>query len=272
MTLKARNNLTLVFSTIFLAFCLTALLYYLYKLNILFVGSKPHFGYDLSKEDFSLWKNNIWTLFFEALVMVVYIPTAAFYTYARFEKTPSNEVAYFILFLLGCVPELLRPCIPLEIARDTFPSLLVIVGKSLFWGRALAFTSLFVASIIIDSGKNLNAEQHFVVMLIFSLAIASAIPVNTTRISPSYNIQIGWPLFAILYYALAAVLTMISYVFHAITSENPLYLRLGLDALCAAAGFLTLNSTAVFAAAVPGAVLLFTGTFRYFNNLHKLYY
>ena len=148
--------MTLIFSTIFLAICSASLLYYLYKLN---------FSYEFSKDGFSFWSNNVWVLFFETLAMIVYIPTAAFYAYARFEKTPSNEIAYFILFLLGCVPELLRPCIPLEIAGATFSNLLVIIGKALFWGRTLSFTSLFVASLILDSEKNLNAERHFVVML-----------------------------------------------------------------------------------------------------------
>ena len=255
--------MTLIFSTIFLAICSASLLYYLYKLN---------FSYEFSKDGFSFWSNNVWVLFFETLAMIVYIPTAAFYAYARFEKTPSNEIAYFILFLLGCVPELLRPCIPLEIAGATFSNLLVIIGKALFWGRTLSFTSLFVASLILDSEKNLNAERHFVVMLIFSLALASAISVNTTKIPPTYNIQIGWPLFAALYYALTALLSLISYAVNARTNENPLYLRLGLDVLCVMAGLLALSGAAILAAAIPGTFLLFFGTFRYFNNLHKLYY
>ena len=271
MTLKARNNLTLTFSTLFLAICSAALLYYLYKLNII-INAKPHFSYEFPRGNFSFWTNNVWVLFFEALAMAIYIPAAAFYAYARFEKTPSNEIAYFILFLMGCVPELLRPCIPLEISRDTFSSFLVIVGKALFWGRTLSFTSLFAASLILDSKKNLNAERHFVVMLIFSLAIASSIPVNTTKILPAFNIQIGWHLFAALYYALTALLSLISYAINARINENPLYLRLGLDVMCVMAGLLTLNGAAILATAIPGTFLLFFGTFRYFNNLHKLYY
>lgn len=270
MTLKARNTFTLVFSTIFLAFSALTILYYLYKLNLV-LNDQAVFNYDISTNNFSIWKDNIWTVFFEAIAMAIYIPTASFYIYARFEKTPSNEVAYFILFLMGCIPEFLRPCIPMETLQNTFPSFLVIAGKALFGGRILAFTSLLASSLLNDTGKNLKTEQHFFLMLIFSLALASAIPVNTTKIPLSFNIQIGWPIFIRLFYALTLILTMISYAINAKNSENPLYFKIGIDILCVMAGFLTMNTSAVFALALPGAVALATGTFRYFTNLHKLY-
>lgn len=270
MTLKSRNTFTLVSSTIFLVFCSIALLYYLYSLNIGFKAG-PSASNGALDSEFSIWRDNIWTIFIEALFMIVYIPTASFYLYARFEKTPSNEVAYFLLFLLGCMPETMRLCIPLESVMNTYPRLLVFAGKAFFWGRILAFTSLFAAALISDTGKNLSSERHIFVMLIFSLAIASAIPVNTTRIPSSFNIQSGWPIFAVLYYILTAALAMISCAINARSSENPLYIRTGLDILCVLAGFLALNSTAILAVAIPGAVLLATGTFRYFTNLHRLY-
>ena len=159
--------------------------------------------------------------------MAAYIPIAAFYAYARFEKTPSNEVAYFALFLLGCVPELFRLSIPLESVQNTYPQFLVIVGRALFWGRSLSFVSLFAASITDLSGKKLNAEQNIFIILLFSLALANAAPINTSKVSQAFNIQIGWQNLHFVLFVLLAALTAGSYIVAARTSENSLCLKLG---------------------------------------------
>lgn len=270
MTLKARNNFTLIMSTLFLALSMAILVYLLYNLNLLRKGHAI-LSYNMAPKGLSLFQDNLWTLFIEAFLVIIYIPLAAFYIYARFEKTASNEVAYFLIFLLGCVPELFRLFIPLETVQGSYPSLLVFAGRALFWGRTLAFISLFAASISAAPNKNLNAEQNIFILLLFSLAIAGAAPINTTKISPSFNIQTGWTTFLYLLYGVAAVLTMISYAVNARSNENPLFIRMGVDILCVEAGLLILNSSAILAAALAGALLLFVGTFRYFMNLHKAY-
>lgn len=270
MTLKARNNFTLVFSTIFLALCASALAFYLYKLHLIRSGESL-FSYELSFKGLSPFSNNAVTLFFAAFCMTLYIPAASFYLYGRFEKTPSNEVAYFVLFLMGCVPELFKLFIPLETSPNAYPALLVFAGRALFWGRTLSFLSLFAASLLASSNMNLRAEQNIFVMLMFSLALASAVPVSTTKISAAFNIPTGWPVFLNLLYALAAVLTAISYAIKGRENEEPLCYKLAFDVLSVEAGLLLLNASGILAASAIGAALLFTGTFRYFDNLHKLY-
>ena len=270
MTLKARNNFTLILSTLFLAVSAAALVYYLYKLNLIRSGQAIS-NYNISIKHFSLFSDSFLTLCMEAAAIIVYIPAASFFIYARFEKTPSNEVAYFAIFLLGCVPELFRLCVPLETVQGAYPSLLVFAGRALFWGRTLAFISLFAASLYANSNKNLYAEQTIFILLVFSLAIASAAPINTTKISSSFNIQTGWTPFLYLLYGVAAVLTMVSYIVNARANENPIFIKMGVDTFCIEAGFLALNSSAIFAVALLGAVLLYAGTVRYFYNLHKAY-
>ena len=270
MTLKARNNFTLALASIFLAVSTAALVYYLYKLNLLRKG-EALFNQEFSLGGIFLWKDSGWTLFFESVFMAAYIPIAAFCIYARFEKTPSNEVAYFMLFLMGCVPELFRLCIPFETVQASYPRLLILAGRALFWGRTLAFISLFAASLIAAESKAINVEQNIFILLLFSLAIANTVPVNTTKVSAAFNIQIGWPLFIYLLYALAALLAFVSCAVNARMTENIRCAKLGGDILCMEAGFLLLNSSAVLAAVVVGAVLLFYGTFRYFYNLHRIY-
>ena len=270
MTLKARNSFTLILSTFFLAVSTAALLFYLYKLNIIHKGqAMPNFT--LSIKDFAPFSNSFFTLCLETLCIMFYIPAAAFFIYARFEKTPSNEVAYFVVFLLGCVPELFRLCVPLEIMQGSYPSLLVIAGRALFWGRTLSFVSLFAASLLAAPNKSMNAEQNIFLLLVFSLTLASFAPVNTAKISASFNVQTGWTQFFYLLFGAAAALTMISYAMNAWSNENPIFIKMGVDVLCIEAGLLAINSSAIFAAALLGVFLLYAGTIRYFYNLHKIY-
>ena len=270
MTLKTRNNFTLILSTLFLAISAAALVYFLYRLNLI-RKSGAVFSHDISLKSFSPFSPRFLTICMEVLCVLIYIPAASFFIYARFEKTPSNEVAYFALFLLGCVPELFRLCVPLETVSRAFPDLLVFAGRALFWGRTLSFISLFASSLLAAPNKNMNAEQNLFILLVFSLAIASAAPINTTKISPSFNIQIGWSIFLYLLFVVAAVLTMVSYIVNARANENPICIKMGIDILCVEAGLWLLNSTAILIVALAGAVLLFTGTFRYFSHLHAVY-
>lgn len=270
MTLKARNNFTLALASVFLAVCAAALAYYLYRLNFIKNGATPFYR-ELSLKNLTFFSDNVLTLFFAALCMVLYIPTAAFYLYARFEKTPSNEVAYFVLFLLGCVPEIFKLLVPIEAAPNASPSLLLAAGRALFWGRSLSFVSLFAASLLASTSMNLNAERNIFVILLFSFTIAGAVPVNTTKITNTFNVQLGWPIFLYSLCALAAVLTVISYAIKARENENLDCMRLGVDVVLIEAGFLLLNTSGILAAAIAGAPLLVAGTVRYFANLHKLY-
>lgn len=270
MTLKARNIFILVLSSVFLALSAAALAYYVYKLNPVLKG-RADLGYGLSLNEFSLFSSSAWALVFESAIMAVYIPAAAFTLYARFEKTPSNEAAYFTLFLLGCVPELSRLSVPIETIQRAFPGFLELAGRALFWGRTLLFTSLFASSLLPPSNKTINVDKRILMLLFFSLAIASAAPINTIRIPNSFCVQAGWPLAANAICALAGILTIASCAENARSSENPLFLKLGIDIICVEAGFVALNSTAILAPAVLGAVLLCAGTTRYLSHLHRLY-
>ena len=270
MTLKARNRYTLTFSTFFLFFSIFTCAYFIYRMNFA-VRNDSFLNYNISLDDASLFSPRYLTVALTSLFMAFYIPIVSFYIYARFEKTPSSEVAYLTLFLLGCVPEFARLFIPLEISQNNLPGFLVIAGRALFWGRTLSVVSLFAASIFSSKPKGLETEQNIIVLLVFSLALANIVPVNTTKITQSFSIEIGWKNFVNLTYVVTILLTAASYAVYSVLNENFLYLRLGFGILCLEAGCFILNSTAILAAAIAGAILLAIGTARSLDALHKLY-
>lgn len=270
MTLKTRNRYTLIFSTFFLFISVLVAIYFLYKMNSLTKGgSFSNYGISLDKP--SLIEPHYITVVLASLFLALYIPAVSFYIYARFEKTPSSEVAYLVLFLLGCAPEFVRLFIPLETMKNNLPSFLVIAGRALFWGRTLSIVSLFTASIFSSKSKGLETEQNIVVLLVFSLALANIVPVNTTKITSTFSIGIGWNNFVNFTYIVTIILTAASYAVNAKLNENPLYLRLGLGIFCMEAGYYILNASAVLIVSAIGALLLTVGTQRALSNLHKLY-
>lgn len=270
MTLKTRNRYTLIFSTFFLFISVLVAIYFLYKMNSLTKGdSFSNYGISLDKP--SLIEPHYITVVLASLFLALYIPAVSFYIYARFEKTPSSEVAYLVLFLLGCAPEFVRLFIPLETMKNNLPSFLVIAGRALFWGRTLSIVSLFTASIFSSKSKGLETEQNIVVLLVFSLALANIVPVNTTKITSTFSIGIGWNNFVNFTYIVTIILTAASYAVNAKLNENPLYLRLGLGIFCMEVGYYILNASAVLIVSAIGALLLTVGTQRALSTLHKLY-
>lgn len=270
MTLKTRNRYTLTFSFFFLFVSAVITLYFIYKINSI-VNGDSFINYGISLDKPSLLEPHYFTIVLASLFLVLYIPAVSFYIYARFEKTPSSEVAYLVLFLLGCVPEFARLFIPIETVENNLPSFLVIAGRALFWGRTLSIVSLFTASIFSTKSKGLETEQNIIVLLVFSLALANIVPVNTTKITSTFSIGIGWSNFVNFTYIVTIILTAASYAVNAKLNENPLYLRLGLGIFCMEAGYYILNASAVLIVSAIGAVLLTAGTLRALSALHKLY-
>lgn len=270
MTLKTRNRYTLIFSTFFLFVSASVALYFIYRMNSIANG-ESFLNYGISLDKPSLFEPHYITIILSSLFLALYIPTVSFYIYGRFEKTPSSEVAYLVLFLLGCVPEFARLFIPIETVENNLPSFLVIAGRALFWGRTLSIVSLFAASIFSSNSKGLETEQNIVVLLVFSLALANIVPVNTTKINSTFSIGIGWSDFVNFTYIVTILLTAASYAVNAKLNENPLYLKMGLGIFCMEAGYYILNASAILALGAIGAALLSFGTFRALSALHKLY-
>ena len=214
MTLKSRNRFTLASAFLFLGISACILLYLVLNLRNFNPGA------------FSFVKPNHWSVFLGEICIVIYIPLAAFYLYAHFEKTPATETGYFVLFLLGCVPELFRLFVPFEAAAGTYPQFLIIIGRALFWGRMLCVISLFMLSVSESENKSLRSvssvhiEQNILIILVFSLAIASLVPVNTARIYANYSVGIGSATDVHALYAVAIMLTFLSYALRAWKEEN----------------------------------------------------
>ncbi len=273
MTLKGKNRYTFILSVFFSAISIFFLVYFLIRLNaILKTDAIP-----MSLP--SPLKENIWAVVFAELCMIAYIPIVSFYIYSHFLKTPSTEIIYFMLFVLGAAIELFRITLPFEIEQNTFPRLIVFIGRALFFGRTLVFISIFVSAVAGEPEQRVNAEQNIFIILIVSVTISSIVPINTAGLILSapaksvvpFSVKAGLNSFAIFFYIICAVATFSTYAIKSWQSENSNYLFLAIDIILVEAGLVALNTSQILAVAIPGAVFIGVGTFRYLNRLHKLY-
>lgn len=273
MTLKGKNRYTFILSVLFSAISIFFLVYFLLRLNaILKSGAiSPSFP--------SVTTKNIWAVIFAEICMIAYIPIVSFYIYSHFLKTPSTEIIYFMLFLLGAAIELLRITLPFEIERNTFPNLLVFIGRALFFGRTLVFISIFISAVAGAPEQRVNAEQNIFIALVVSVTISSIVPINTAGLNFSaaqktitpFSVEAGLNSFAVFFYTICAAATFSTYAIKAWQSENPNYLFLAIEIIIVETGLVALNSSEILVTAVAGAIFLGAGTFRYLNRLHKFY-
>lgn len=273
MTLKGKNRYTFILSVFFSVISICFLAYFLIRLNAILKTGAISISFPPPL------KKSIWAVIFAELCMIAYIPIVSFYIYSHFLKTPSTEIIYFMIFLLGAAIELFRITLPFEIERNTFPNLLVFIGRALFFGRTLVFISIFVSAVAGEPEQRVNAEQNIFIALVVSVTISSIVPINTIGLNLSappksiapFSLEAGLNSFAIFFYIICAAATFSTYAIKSWQSENPNYLFLAIDIILVEAGLVALNSSEILAAAIPGAISIGAGTFRYLNRLHKVY-
>jgi|GEM_PF-1877537 len=273
MTLKGKNRYTFILSVFFSSISIFFLVYFLVKFNAILKSGTFSMSFP------SLVTKNIWATVFAEMCMIAYIPIVSFYIYSHFLKTPSTEIIYFMLFLLGATIELFRITLPFEIEQNTFPRLLVFIGRALFLGRSLVFISLFVSAVAGEPEQRVNAEQNIFIVLVVSVTVSSIVPINTAELNFSalsksaapFSVETGLNSFAIFFYIICATATFLTYAIKSWQNENPDYLFLAMDIIFVETGLVTLNSSEILAAAIPGAIIIGAGTFRYLKRLHKLY-
>ncbi len=115
MTLKGKNRYTFTLSTFFLALSVFFLAYFILKIN---AESRTA----IAGTNSEVFGQNAWATNFSSFCRRVFVPAAGFVAYSRFIKTPSLEIVYLMLFLLGCSTGLVRLFALFETTAGTFPN------------------------------------------------------------------------------------------------------------------------------------------------------
>lgn len=266
MTLKSRNRLTFAIALTFLA--LSTLIAVQFFLRNTAPEGKI---YDISFSDFSLFRYCSGSVVISIFFLMFYIVAAGFYLYGHFYKTPSTEIVYFLLFLIGTVPETFRLMIPTYIYQNTFTPFLDYIGRALFWGKITSCFSLFLCALLGDSEQRTTIESNCFLLIIFSLLFSNLIPVNTAQVTRVFSVSNSLPTAIYVLETATIILTLLTYIIHARATEDRRYIYLGLFSIVLLIGKHLLSVTGIFAINLLGMTLLVWGTFQYLRIIHNFY-
>ncbi len=272
MTLKLRNRWIQSFFLFSLCCILLALSCFVYSLIKKTILPPP---LNVVKGFFSgkglLGQNFTATLCSLALV-VLYVPLTLFLLYKSFEKTHAIEVLYFVIFLAGCLCEVVRLLIICFGLWQTFSDVLILLGRIILFGRISAPLSFVFASLMSDNEHRQNAERNLLMLLIVSAVLAIAMPLNTARIAPTGFVTIGFSNMFIMFRLLLIVISYLSFLMKAEKDASVEYKRAAMAFLLLIAGYSVLTASDNFIFMTLGMGGLSAGTFQYLYNIHKHYW
>lgn len=192
MTLKSRNK-------IFLAlFIISTLFFVLITLAFSYAGIKhqitpPDYTYRLFNyfPNVSIFKYNFIATVAGIYIFTLIVPILSLYIYKEFEKTPSSEILFFSLFLLGCLGESVRLTLPLFNFWKTFSSALIITGRIIIASRFLTSLSIFFAFSFNTSLQKQYEERNCLILLIVAISLATFFPMDNF-VTSTCTIQWGF--------------------------------------------------------------------------------
>ncbi len=269
MTLKARNRY--IFSYAVLSTLLTAGIFILFAYNTFFSGSSPNSKYSFQPDHFSLFSGCSEAVIAGIFLMTLYLPVSGFFLHAHFEKTPSTEISFFLLFLLGSTSEYFRILIPLFHSAGTYSQMLIFIGKSLFWGRTVSLISLLLVGIYGDPEHRVRIEQIILISTALMMFLAMQLPVNNSVITKAFSIPCGYSKIIYGFYGILSVLTVLIFILKGKETENPGYYRIGVYSIVIIIAKHIVTASDVFFLILTGMILLCFATFRYLEAIHKMY-
>ena len=268
MTIKTRNILLLVLLIVSLSLLLadsTLLFYNLYKgtltapdtfpvkrVPIFFTG-----GYSFSAVILSIF------------IFLIYAAISVFYVYFEFEKTQSTEIIFFAMFLVGCLSESLRLCIPFFNLWHTISSFLVFSGRIVIFGRTIAPLALLFVAVFSGTEQRQYVERNLIILIIVAVTIALLLPLDTVNVLPNCCVLWGFSSAFLVVRILVLAATALSLFINSFAmgrTEKTPYGFLGL-----AVGYEICCYSSSYASLIPGAALLFAGTAVYLGSLHSQY-
>jgi hypothetical protein len=208
--------------------------------------------------------------FVSMLGSVVYSLISIILIYYFFEKTQSQEILFFSLFVISFAAESIRIIIPLKIVYALPTVYCAAASRALIFGRHFGLFSLFAAGVC-ASGLEVQKQQNVVIVIaLAALAIALGIPVDSLSWDSSLTMLSGYTKVFMAVEGGLLVLTVISFFIAAYTRSDREYIFIGIGSLLAFLG----RNALLYADAwitLPGLAVLAAGTWFFCTKLHRVY-
>ncbi|MCR4713402.1 MAG: hypothetical protein K5751_03375 [Treponemataceae bacterium] len=197
-------------------------------------------------------------------ILAVYTPVTCMVISYVFEKTQSPEILYFLGFLVGCMIETFRLCIPLFDLWNGYSEFLIYIGKLVFAGRILTVLSLLFSAVFSSDDKIQEADRNLIIAVVVSVVFATAVGIDTRTILPSMMVNTSFQSFFTFARIFIAAMTVIAFLFNKKTKTMLSYAVLFSGYIC-----LTISENII--TTTLGFILLWIGTETYFRGLHNYY-
>ncbi len=272
MTLVSRNRLFLLLFVLAVAFIMTTAAIFILSLTrggiLVPQDSQPLF----QLPQVPLLAGNFFAAVLSAMVLTLYSPVVLGVSLVNFEKTRSPEIIFFSLFGFGCLFEGIRIwLLALNLwVNDSY--LYILVGRILFFGRALAVVNLVALALLsLELENKQNIEMNLLIVVALAALLARLMPIDTLVVPSSYSIRFGYEkmFLAVAALTIAAGFLAMLHQSHDLASRE--YLRASLGFLLLSCGYLLLTQTDCILALAGGTVLIVAGSGIFLLNLHRFH-
>jgi hypothetical protein len=209
--------------------------------------------------------------FVSMLGAVLYSLISIILIYFLFEKTQSQEILFFSLFVISMAVESIRIIIPLKVVYD-FPTLYCVMAtRILVFSRYFGLFSLFASGVCATGLETQKQRNTIIVILLTALAIASSVPVDGLSWDSALTMLTGYTAMFTIVEGGLLFFTVISFFVAAYNRSSRDYIFIGIGALLAFGGRNILLYADGWISPLPALVVLAAGTWFFCTRLHQIY-
>jgi hypothetical protein len=202
---------------------------------------------------------------------VLYSLTSIILIYFLFEKTQSQEILFFGLFVISLAVEGIRIVIPLKITYEFSIVYCVMAARILVFSRYFGLFALFASSVC-AAGLEVQKQRNTIIIIVLTaMAVAMGIPIDGFFWDSTLTMLSGYDtMFAIVEGGLL-FFTVTSFFVAAYNRSSRDYIFIGTGALLALVGRNILLHADDWLTPLPGLMILGLGTWFFCTRLHQIY-
>lgn len=272
MTLVSRNRIFLslfILAVIFIIATSAVFILAFTKGTILFPETTQRL---FSVPALPLLTPNMFAAISAATVLLVYAAMILGISLVNFEKTRSMEIIFLAIFALGCLFEGIRIWLPVFNFWANHSPLYVLIGKLLFFGRALSVVSLLALALIsLELENKQNIEMNLVVVTAVATLLARLTSIESLIIPSNCSIRFGYEKMFLTVTTVTFLVGFLSMLYQSNNRGSPEYTRVAVGFILLSFGYLLLTQADSILPFALGTILLVTGSIIFLVNLHRFY-
>ncbi|MCL2068110.1 MAG: hypothetical protein FWG99_11695 [Treponema sp.] len=216
-------------------------------------------------------KNSFYAVHTALSAAVIYSLISIILIYYFFEKTQAAEILFIALFSISLSLEALRLVVPLNAIFEITSLYRLMASRILLFGRFFGIFSLFTGSICAAGLEMQKPRNVILTVIVVTLVITLGTPIDIHAWNSGLNMIFGYNSLFRLVETTILIITVISFFIAANSNGSKEYVFVGLGTFLALIGRNFLISTDNWAGAIPGILLLSTGTWFICTRLRKIY-